>query len=432
MQPEFFKNNSDLSYKNGELYMGNQSVRELASVHGTPLYVYSESVILKAIASYRKGLADADHILCYAVKASSNTGLIQIMAQNGMGADIVSGGELYRALKAGIPPEKIVYSGVGKTDEEITYALESGILLISAESEEEIERISGIAARLISEKRIFSEARISVRVNPDVDAGTHPYISTGLTENKFGIEHKEVLRIYSRMKDLSGVKAAGIGFHIGSQLTSLSGFKEAASRIRGLVEAVRKEGTELKYLDIGGGLGIRYKDENPPSPEEYVKAVLSELDLKGLTCILEPGRSIVGPAGIFVTRILFSKENTGRKFHICDAGMNDLIRPTLYEAYHHIISCREPESGETAETADLVGPVCESGDFFAKNREMPKFRRGDLAVLLTSGAYGMSMSSHYNSRRLPAEVLVRADGSAFLIRKRDTYEDITANEILLT
>jgi diaminopimelate decarboxylase len=430
MQPEIFKNNTDLSFKDGILHIGVNSIEKLAEKYGTPLYIYSEKVIVDSINSYQKGLHDTDHILCYAVKASSNIGLIQIMARNNCGADIVSGGELFRALKAGITPSKIVYSGVGKTDEEIRFAIESGILMISAESEAEITRISSITQELKNSGKDLSLVNISIRVNPDVDAGTHPYISTGLTENKFGIEHKEVMRIYGVLKGLPGLRAAGIGFHIGSQLTSLNGFKEAASLIKGLISELRDQGIPLKYLDMGGGLGIRYEDENPPSPEDYVKAMLSELNIPDITYILEPGRSIIGPAGIFVTRILYTKNNTGRTFHICDGGMNDLIRPSLYQAYHHILSQKDPAIYPETETADLVGPVCESGDFFAKNRDLPKFQRGDLAVLLSAGAYGMAMSSRYNSRRLPAEVLIGLDGKDHLIRKRESYEDMILNEIL--
>ncbi|MCE9598915.1 MAG: diaminopimelate decarboxylase [Spirochaetia bacterium] len=423
------------AYKNGNLEWQGASIRQLAAEFGTPLYVYSEAAILDRIARLRSAFDSRKAGVYYSVKANSNLSVLRIISGSGCGADIVSGGELFRCLKAGLTPDKIVFSGVGKSADEIRYAITTGILFLSVESRAELEAISKIAQEL------GKTARISVRVNPDVDPKTHPYISTGLKENKFGISHKEVVSIYKLAASLPGIEPTGLGFHIGSQITELSAFKEAGQIAVKLVNEVRAAGVQLHHLDVGGGLGIRYAEEQAPAPEEYVKQIIDSVGLPELELMFDPGRSIVGNAGILIARMLYlkgaehadksvekandSRTESGKTFFICDAGMNDLIRPSLYEAYHHVLSDPErPLSG----FGDLVGPVCESGDFFAKDRSLPAFQAGDLVVLASAGAYGFTMASNYNSRPRPAEVLIRSNGQAEVIRKREIFEDLIRGE----
>lgn len=403
-------------YNNDALVWAGVPVRELAEQFGTPLYVYSEDYILKRVERLRAAGKGAG--IYYSVKACSNLSILQSLRDAGCGADIVSGGELFRCLKAGIKPDRIVFSGVGKTAEEIRYAIEQDILFLSVESEAELREIQKIAGLL------KKTARISFRVNPNVDAGTHPYISTGLKENKFGVPFEDVVRLYREARDMPDVEPVGLGFHIGSQITDLSAFEEAVRIGCKLIQELRSEGVVIRHLDVGGGLGIQYADETAPDPERYAATILSAVTVPDLEIMFDPGRSLVGNAGILIARILYIKPGL-RQFYICDAGMNDLIRPSLYEAYHHVYSDPARPPGPAA---DLVGPVCESGDFFARERVLPAFHPGDLCVLASAGAYGFSMTSNYNSRPRPAEVMIRRGGTAQLIRRRETFEDLIRGE----
>ncbi len=401
----------------GELTFSGHPIRTLAEKFGTPLYVYSAEMIEGAVRRLKAGLPQQS-LICYSMKANSNLSVLRLVHAAGAGVDIVSGGELYRTQRAGIDPGKIVFAGVGKTKQEMADALLAGILYFSVESAEELDALS--AAAVAAGK----PARISFRVNPDVNPGTHPYISTGLKENKFGVARSEVVNLYKKAKHLRGIEIVGIGFHIGSQLTDLSAFEEAGGIVLGFVEELRGLGIELQYISAGGGLGVRYDQETPPPMEDYAARISKVFHGRKETIVVEPGRSIVAGAGILVTEILYRKENAGKKFFICDAGMNDLIRPSLYQAYHPILSVRNIK--EVVE-ADLVGPVCESGDFLAKNRQLPAFEQGDLAVIAMAGAYGSVMSSHYNSRAQAAEVLVEKSGPR-LIRRRESYADLVRAE----
>lgn len=402
-------------YHSGELYCESLPIRVLVEKFGTPLYVYSAKTIRRHFRVFDSAFSEIDHLTCYSVKANSNIGILALLAQEGAGADIVSGGELYRAIKAGIPPKKIVFSGVGKTPEEIEFALKEGILLFNVESGQELETLGEIA------KRLKIRAPFALRANPDVDPKTHPYISTGLRKNKFGVPEEEVIPLYLKAKENPYLEPLGIDAHIGSQLTTVSPFVDALKRLRKLWEELTSLGFELRYIDIGGGLGIPYENEEPPLPEDYSKAILEVLKGLPVSLILEPGRVIVGNAGILVTKVLYTKSNREKNFIIVDAGMNDLIRPALYQAYHKIIPVVDREEEEIV--ADVVGPVCESGDFFARDRKIKRVRQGDLLAIMSAGAYGFVMSSNYNSRLRPAEVLVDGD-QFFLIRKRETLDDL--------
>lgn len=414
---------TDLGYAGAELQLDGAGLAELAERFGTPLYVYSAPAVRRALDSFRAGLGDREHLICYAVKASSNIHLIELLRREGCGADIVSGGELVRAQRAGVPGDRIVFSGVGKTDAEIRAGLAAGILFFVVESEAELERLSQLA------QETGSTARISLRVNPDIDAETHPYISTGMREHKFGIDHARVLSLYKRAQELPGVHPVAIGCHIGSQLTGLQPFRDAALRVNDLIREVRALGVNLRYVDVGGGLGIPYRKtpvdgqaaDRPPAPAEYTRT-LAEAMPADLKIVFEPGRSIIGEAGLLLTRVILRKHNGDKLFIICDAGMNDLLRPALYSAYHEIMPLHK--NGRAPVRADLVGPVCESGDFFARDREMADFQPGDLALLASAGAYAFCMASNYNSRGRPAEVLVEAGGQARLIRRRETDADM--------
>lgn len=418
----------ELEYRNGSLSLGGAELEELAERFGTPLYVYSADHIRRRMASFAKGAEGRRTLFCYAVKACSNLSILRMMAAAGWGADIVSGGELYRALQAGVPAERIVFSGVGKSDCELHEALQAGIHVFSVESEAELERLSALAE---ATGRI---APLSLRVNPDVDPATHPYISTGLKSNKFGVPHGEARRLFAKARELPGLAPRGIGFHIGSQLQKLNGFRDAARVLRELIEAVSADGVRLEYLDVGGGLAIRYAGSDgtddasgPPEPEEYVRLLLDELPYPELTIVFEPGRSVVGNAGVLLTRTLYCKQNEDRRFAIVDAAMNDLIRPALYQAEHEVFACDEARQRGGRLRTDLVGPVCESGDFFLREALLPDFQRGDLVCLASAGAYAFSMASNYNSRPRPAEVLIE-DGQARLIRERESYADLVRGE----
>ena len=407
------------NYKVDSLFCEEVSVETIAAEVGTPFYLYSHRTLQHHFRVFDTAFSEVPHITCFAVKANSNTAILRLFVREGGGLDLVSGGELYRALKAGAEPAKIVYSGVGKRDDEIDFALRTGILMFNVESEQELERINARAELL------GVRAGIGLRVNPDVDPQTHPHISTGLKENKFGIDVERSLLAYRRAAALKNLDVKGVSCHIGSQVTKLSPFIDALACLKGLVRRLREEGIAIRYLDLGGGLGITYNQEAPPHPTEYARAVMDASKDMDCTFIFEPGRVIVGNAGILVARVLYTKGNDEKRFVIVDAGMNDLMRPSLYGSFHQI----QPVSRRNRQeiTADVVGPICESGDFLAKGRRMPDFDRGELLAVMSAGAYGFSMSSNYNSRPRIPEILVR-DDRYHVIRKRETYEDLVRGE----
>jgi len=409
------------SHKKGELYAEDVPVKELINKFGTPLYIYSYGTLIRHIRAYEEAFCEVPHIICYAVKANSNLAILRIFAELGIGADIVSGGELFKALKAGIKPYKIVFAGVGKTDEEIEYALKNNILMFNVESEAELHKINEKA------KNLKKVASVALRVNPDIDPKTHKYIATGLKSSKFGIPIEKALDYYKLAKSMKNIKVIGIHKHIGSQITETSAYVEALNKILSLYDQLANYDMEIEYIDIGGGLGITYRDEEPPHPKELADVLIPLVKNKKGKLIIEPGRSIVGNAGILVTKVLYTKETEQKNFIIVDAGMNDLIRPTLYGSYHEI----QPVTPGKKEkiVADIVGPICESGDFLAKDREIEKVSAGEYLAVMSAGAYGFSMSSNYNSRPRVAEVLVKGDQYA-LIRKRETYKDLIRNEIV--
>lgn len=414
------------SYQHGELYAESVSLAELARSVGTPAYVYSRATLSRHFQAFEQALQGIPHLVCYAVKANSNIAVLNVLARLGAGFDIVSGGELERVLRAGGEPGKVVFSGVGKTVNEIRTALLAGIKCFNVESAEELERIAGIAGEL------GVRAPVSLRVNPDVDPKTHPYISTGLKENKFGIPVDEAMQLYSRAhSEYPMLDLVGIDCHIGSQLTEISPIIEALDRVLDIVEKLGAAGIKLEHLDIGGGLGIAYQDESPPLPDEYVLAIRQRLEgrnLSGLMLILEPGRAIVGNAGVLLTRVEYLKKTPGHRFAVVDAAMNDLMRPALYDAWQEVVPVI-PRSKDEAVTWDIVGPVCETGDTLAKQRVL-SLQEGDLLAIRSSGAYGFSMSSNYNTRPRPPEVMV--DGTEFhLIRRREQMDDLMAMETLL-
>ncbi|MBW2262604.1 MAG: diaminopimelate decarboxylase [Deltaproteobacteria bacterium] len=406
-------------HRRGVLHCEDVSLVELAERYDTPLYVYSLATLERHYRVFDEAFSGVPHIICFAVKANPCLAILDILARKGAGADIVSGGELFRALRAGMDPSKIVYSGVGKRPEEMAQAVESSILMFNIESFQELDALNEVAGRM------KSRARVALRVNPDVDPRTHPYVATGLRMSKFGIRHDSAVEGYERARSHENIDVVGIDCHIGSQLTELGPFVDAVRRLRELVLDLRGRGFEIRYLDVGGGLGITYDVEDPPSPAEYGEAIRKELDLEDITLILEPGRNLVGNAGILLTRVLYTKETETKSFAIVDAGMNDLLRPSLYDAYHAIVPVRDEE--RPVRRMDVVGPICESGDFLAQEREIPELRPGDLVAVMSAGAYGFSMASTYNSRPLAAEVLV-SDSDASLVRERGTYEDLLRGE----
>jgi len=408
-------------YRDGELYAEEVPLRELAASYGTPLYVYSQRTILRHIRAYQEAFRGHQSLICYALKANSNQAILRLMASQALGADVVSGGELYRALRAGIPAKRIVFAGVGKGPEELRMALRKRLLMLNVESAEELEEINRLAGSL------GLRAPVALRVNPDIDPLSHPYISTGLRRHKFGIPMEEALEHYRRAMHMEHVEVLGVHKHIGSQLTDVGPFVEALGKVLALVRHLRAEGLALRYLDMGGGLGIPYKEgEQPHHPKELARRVKPLLRNQGLVLIVEPGRSIVGNAGLLLTRCLYTKQGGGKRFLIVDAAMNDLLRPALYGAYHQVLPVRR-HRGKRVPT-DVVGPICESGDFLAKDRPLPLIKRGELLAVMSAGAYGFSMSSNYNSRLRAAEVLV--DGTAHrLIRKRETYRDLLRGEL---
>ncbi|WP_406042320.1 diaminopimelate decarboxylase [Succinimonas sp.] len=405
----------------GSMMAEGVSVSSLALQYGTPLYIYSEKALRDHFSEFDKSAGDFPHLICYAVKANSNLSVLRLMASLGAGFDIVSGGELARVLKAGGDPARVVYSGVAKTEKEITFALDAGILSFNVESEAEMERISSIAAAA------GKTARVSVRVNPDVDAGTHPYISTGLKSNKFGVPVERAFSLYKKARDLPGLEIVGIDCHIGSQLTSLSPFEDAIDRVIRLIARLREEGINLKHIDVGGGLGVVYNDEVPPSRKAYMETILKKIQGLGLLLICEPGRSMVANAGVLVSRCEYLKEGELTDFCIVDTAMNDMIRPSLYQAWMKI---EEAEADESIpeKVFNVVGPVCETGDFLGKERSL-RVKPGDYLVMQGAGAYGFSMSSNYNSRTRPCEVMVSGTEHR-VIRRRESPEDLWRGEEL--
>lgn len=405
-------------YRGGVLHAEDVAIPDIAAGVGTPFYCYSSATLTRHARVFMDAFKGQPARLCYSVKANSNLAVIATLAREGAGADVVSEGELRRALAVGIPPEKIVFSGVGKTAAEMAFALETGIDQFNVESEPELELLSELA----SARGLV--AKIAIRVNPDVDAKTHEKIATGKAENKFGISWKRAPAVYARAARLPGIAATGIDVHIGSQLTSLEPFEAAFRRVAGMVESLRAQGHAIARIDLGGGLGIPYRGDNdiPPHPDEYAAMVKRAVGHLGCDLTFEPGRLIVGNAGILVSRVIYEKDGDDRKFLILDAAMNDLIRPTLYDAFHEIRAVAEPASAETV-TYDVVGPVCETGDFLAKARPMPRLKAGDLVAIMSAGAYGAVQASTYNTRPLVPEVLVRG-GDYAVIRARPDYDEI--------
>ena len=407
------------THRNDEMYCEDVPVRDIVDAVGTPVYVYSLARLRDAFRAFDDAFADTRRLVCFSVKANSNLAVLRSFVNEGSGFDIVSGGELFRVLKAGADPGKVVFSGVGKTHEEMEYALRSGILMFNVESEQEMEVLDRVAGGM------GTAAPVSFRINPDVDPKTHPYIATGMKQSKFGIGVGPAAEAYRRAVSLPHVKVVGVDCHIGSQLTSTLPFSDAAARVRAFIDALPQEGADIRYVDLGGGLGIRYDDEEPPEPGEYARALVDGVRGLDVTLVLEPGRSLVGNAGVLVTRVLYLKRTESKNFVVVDGAMNDLVRPALYGAFQSVrpVFRREAEPM----TADIVGPICESGDFLARDRSIPTPAQGDLLAVMSAGAYGFTMASNYNTRPRAPEVLV--DGGEFaVVRERETLESLVAGE----
>jgi len=408
------------TYKDGRMYCEDVPLEKIAAEVGTPAYVYSRATLERHYRAFDEPLSGVDHIVCFSVKANSNISVLKLFAHMGSGFDIVSGGELYRVQKAGGDTSKVVYSGVGKTRREIKAALEADIMMFSIESFQELEEIDRVAGSM------GKRAPVALRINPDVDPKTHPYITTGMQKNKFGIDISAAPDGYRAARAMSNVEPVGVTCHIGSQIAEIRPFVDSLERLRGLVKKLRDDGMDIRYLDLGGGLGITYDDEEPPHPEEYARALTSNARDLDLTLVFEPGRVIAGNAGILLTKTLYIKDTPKKHFIIVDAAMNDLIRPSLYGAYHEILPVKE--TGKPALKADVVGPICESGDFLARDRALPDFQPGDLMAVMSAGAYGFTMASNYNSRPRPPEVMV--DGASYrIIRRRESYDDLARPEV---
>ena len=412
-----------LARQGASLVLDGVPLADLAATHGTPLYVYSRSAMQAAAAAYLRALAGRPHLLCYAMKANASLAVLKVFADLGLGFDIVSGGELARVLAIGADPAKVVFSGVGKTRSEMIAALQAGVRCFNVESEDELHTLSGVA------RSLGRSAAVSLRVNPDVDARTHPYISTGLKGNKFGVAHASARRVYQRAASLPGLQVVGIDCHIGSQITEIAPYIDALDRLLDLIEQVEADGIPIHHLDLGGGLGITYTDEQPPAADVLVAKLLARIDARGhghRELLMEPGRSLVGNAGVLLTEVLVLKPGDEKNFCIVDAAMNDLMRPALYQAWMGIEPCELRD--EAPLTWDVVGPVCESGDWLGRDRALA-LRAGDKLAVLSAGAYGMTMASNYNTRPRAAEVMVDA-GSSTLIRRRETVDELFRNEIL--
>ncbi len=412
----------DFQYKGGEYYVEDVPIKEIADAVGTPCYVYSNSALEGDFDVFRDAFSDINPLICFSVKANSNLAVLKTYANLKIGFDVVSGGELFRVLRAGGDPSKVVFSGVGKTEEEMGSAIKAGILFFNVESVEELHLLNNVA------KGVGKKARIALRVNPDIDPKTHPYISTGLQKSKFGIEIGKAVDVYREAARMEGIEVVGIDAHIGSQIFQLEPFVESLKKLIELGDTLGKEGINIQYVDIGGGLGISYKEgEMPPHPKEYADVIKREIIGTPYKLVLEPGRALIGNAGILLTKVLYVKRGASKKFIVVDAAMNDLIRPAFYDSYHEIVAADESLGDE--EIVDIVGPVCESGDFFAKDRGLPKVKRGDLLAILSAGAYGFTMSSNYNTRPRVPEVMVRGE-EFFVVRERERYEDLVRGEAI--
>ena len=412
------------AYRHSDLCCEQVSLRSLVADVGTPAYVYSKAALLESYRGYDDAFAEVPHVVCYSVKANGNLGVLGTLARAGAGADIVSGGELFRALRAGFPPGRIIFSGVGKTRDELREALKAEVLMFNVESLSELRALDDVA------RETGVRAPVALRVNPDVDPETHPYIATGLKTSKFGIPFAQAHEVYAEAASLKGVEVVGADIHIGSQLTKTAPLADAVARIAALVKTLRERSIEIRMVDVGGGLGIRYRDEAPPTHREYARVLLPALRELGVTVLLEPGRSIVGNAGILLTRVLYRKETGEKTFVVVDAAMNDLIRPALYDAYHELQPVAEARLDAPRETVDVVGPICESGDFLAKDRALARTEEGDLLAIMSAGAYASAMASNYNTRPRAVEVLV--EGNRYtIVRRRETYEDLVAGETVL-
>lgn len=408
-------------YQQGELYCEQVPVSRIAKELGTPCYIYSHETLIRHFHAYDSAFKDIPHVIAFAMKANSNLAILRLMAREGSGVDIVSGGELFRALKAGVPASKIVFAGVGKSPDEIRDALKAEILMFNVESPAEIRAINDVAAS------VGMKACIALRINPDVDPKTHPYISTGMKKSKFGIAADRALQEYKMASSLSHIDVVGVHAHIGSQLTDVTPFVDSLKKVVALIDTLKSHGINIRYLNIGGGLGITYSDEKPPLPQDLAHAISPLVKGLGLTLVMEPGRVIVGNAGILVTKALYEKAGETKHFVIVDAAMNDLIRPSLYGAYHEIRPVNEAAVRRPKQMMDIVGPVCESGDFLAKERSLPNIQPDDLLAIMSAGAYGFVMASNYNSRPRVPEVLVK--GAEFhVIRERETYDDLVKGE----
>ena len=408
-------------YHHGELYCEQVPISRIAKELGTPCYIYSHATLVRHFHAYDSAFKNIPHVIAFAMKANSNLAILRLMAKEGSGVDIVSGGELFRALKAGVPASKIVFAGVGKAPDEIRDALKSDILMFNVESPAELHAINHVAAE------VGKRARIALRINPDIDPKTHPYISTGLKKSKFGIAAERAVEDFVLAASMSHIEVVGVHAHIGSQLTDVTPFTEALKKVVSLIGTLKERGLNIRYLNIGGGLGITYSDEKPPLPQDLSNAVLPLVQGLNLTLVMEPGRVIVGNAGILVTKAMYLKEGETKSFVIVDAAMNDLIRPSLYDAYHEVLPVNEKAGQRVKQTVDIVGPVCESGDFLAKDRSLSMVEPGELLAIMSAGAYGFVMSSNYNSRPRVPEVLVR-DKEFHVIRERERYEDLVKGE----
>jgi diaminopimelate decarboxylase len=408
------------TYREDELYCEDVAVAKIAAEVGTPFYLYSHATLTRHFKAFSEAFAGMEKLICFSAKANTNLAILKLFASAGCGLDIVSGGELFRGLQAGFAPDRIVYSGVGKRVDEIDYALKSDILMFNLESLDELKLINQRAGQF------NQRARIAIRVNPDVDPKTHPYISTGLQKNKFGIDIATALEGYRLAAGLENIEVTGIDCHIGSQITEAGPFEDALNSIKTLIQQLKSElGIQIRYIDMGGGLGITYADETPPSLKEYAEAFVQNLEDMDLTLILEPGRVLVGNAGVLVTRVLYKKAGKGKNFVIVDAGMNDLMRPTLYNAFHAVEPVLRTEAPITV--ADVVGPICESGDFLAVDRNLAEVNTEDLLAVMSTGAYGFVMSSNYCSRPRVAEVMVKND-QFHVVKERETYQDLVKGE----
>lgn len=407
---------SSFQYKDGEFHIGGVSLAKIAESVGTPFYAYSYEFLKDSYIAYKEAFAEMDTLICYSVKANSNIAILKSFSDLGSGYDIVSGGELLRVKRAGGDLGKVVFSGVGKTREEMKAAIEAGILFFNVESEEELHTLNSVG------KELGKKAPVALRVNPDINAKTHPYISTGFKKSKFGIEIGRAFEVYKEANQMEGIEVIAIDAHIGSQIFDLTPFVDSVKKLITLADDLVKESINIRYIDIGGGLGISYKlDDKPPHPSMYADIIKKEFSGKPYKLVLEPGRSLMGNSGMLVTKVLYLKEGTAKKFVIVDAAMNDLIRPAFYESYHEILPV--VKGSQDKDIVDVVGPICESGDFLAQDRELPKVKSGDLLTVLSAGAYGFVMSSNYNTRPRVPEVLVKGDQFS-VIRERETYDEL--------